>query len=183
MEIVSVTKLICTIIENDLTWNANTSNLVKRANARMVLLRKLSEFGAPTNDLRTIYITYIRSVLEQSAVVWHTSLTQQNMQDLSRVQKTACKIILRNKCHDYMKSLESLNLEPLHERRDMLCKMFALKSARNASIPFKLIDKSKHIQTRSTDKYEITFCNTERLKKSAVPQMERLLNHLQQPTI
>ena len=121
VEIVSETKLLGTIIENDLTWNANTSNLVKRANARMVLLRKLSEFGAPTNDLRTIYITYIRSVLEQSAVVWHTSLTQQNIQDLERVQKTACKIILRNKCQDYMKSLQSLNLETLHERRVMLC--------------------------------------------------------------
>ena len=137
-------------------------------------MRKLSEFRAPTYDL---------SILEKSAVVWHTSLTQQNIHDLSRVQKSACKIILRNKYHDYNKSLEALSLEPLHERREMLCRMFAVKSAKNASIPFQIIDKSKCIPTRSTDKYKITCCNTERLKKSALPQMERLLNDLQQPII
>ena len=76
-----------------------------------------------------------------------------------------------------------MSLEPLHERREMLCRMFAVKSAKNASIPFQIIDKSKCIPTRSTDKYKITCCNTERLKKSALPQMERLLNDLQQPII
>ena len=76
----------------------------------MILLRKLAEFGAPSSDLRTIYITYIRSILEQSAVFWHSSLTQQNIQDISRVQKSAVKIILRNKYQDYKKSLDVLNI-------------------------------------------------------------------------
>ena len=68
----------------------------------MILLRKLSEFRAPTYDL---------SILEKSAVVWHTTLTQQNIHDLSRVQISACKILLRNKYHDYNKSLEAFRLE------------------------------------------------------------------------
>ena len=34
--------------------------------------------------LYSIYISYIRSVFEQSAVVWHTSLTDQNISDLER---------------------------------------------------------------------------------------------------
>ena len=59
--------------------------------------------------------------------------------------------------------------------------MFEVKSARKARIPFKIIDKLKYIQTRSIDKYKITFCNTERQKKLAYPQMERILNHLPQP--
>ena len=42
-------------------WDDNTARFVKRANARMVLLRKLLEFGAPREDLKVI-----RSVLEQS---------------------------------------------------------------------------------------------------------------------
>ena len=87
IEIVPETKLLGTIILNNLKWDSNTANLVKRANSRMVLLRKLSEFGAPREDLKTIYISYIRSVLEQSAAVWHFSLTEQNKQDLERVKK------------------------------------------------------------------------------------------------
>ena len=121
--------------------------------------------------------------MEQSAIVWHSSLTLQNIQDISRVQKSAVKIILRNKYQDYKKSLDVLNLESLYDRREMLCKMFAVKSAKNASMPFKQIDKLNHIQTRNTDKYKVTFCNTERLKKSALPQMERILNQLEKPLI
>ena len=86
VEIVQESKLLGTIIQNDLKWDSNTAHIVRRANARLVLLRKLSEFGAPTGDLKTIYISYIRSVLEQSAVV-HTSLTAENISDLERVQK------------------------------------------------------------------------------------------------
>ena len=40
-------------------------------------LRKLCEFGAPMQDLKQIiYITYIRRILEQSSIVWHSSLTE-----------------------------------------------------------------------------------------------------------
>ena len=83
----------------------------------MVLLRKLSEFGAPVSDLKTIYISYIRSVLEQSAVVWRSSLTEENKFDLSRVQKTACKVTLKSRYKSYEKALEVLDLESLSDRR------------------------------------------------------------------
>ena len=59
VEVVSETKLLGTIISDNLTWNSNTANIVKRTNARMLLLRKLSEFGTPVSDLKTIYISYI----------------------------------------------------------------------------------------------------------------------------
>ena len=69
LEVIPKTKLFGVIIQDNLKWDENTANLVKRANARMVLLRKLSEFGAPREDMKTIYIAYIRSILEQSCVV------------------------------------------------------------------------------------------------------------------
>ena len=71
-------KLLGTIITDKLTWDSNVKNLVKRSNARMQLLHKISKFGAPINDLKTIYIAYIRSILEQSSNVWHSSLTIEN---------------------------------------------------------------------------------------------------------
>ena len=176
IEIVPETKLLGTIIQNDLKWDSNTANLVKRANSRMILLRKLAEFGAPKQDLKTIYISYIRSVLEQSAVVWHFSLTEENKQDLERVQKSACKIIFKNKFESYHKSLEILDLEDLNQRRINLCKVFAKKSEKNSSIQFEPSESCLTMETRRNNKYKVTFCRTERLKKSSIPGMQGLLN-------
>ena len=89
IEVVPEVKLLGTIIQNNLKWDSNKANLVKRANARMVLLRKLTQFAVPREDLKTIYIAYVRSILEQSAVVWHSALSVENRQDLERVQKSA----------------------------------------------------------------------------------------------
>ena len=69
VEVINSTKLIGTIIFDDLKWDLNTQNLVKKANARMALLRKVASFGAPLEDLKTIYVLFIRSILEQSATV------------------------------------------------------------------------------------------------------------------
>ena len=69
------TRLLGTVIQNDLNWDMNTAEIVRKANARMQLLRKIVSFGAPIQDLKQIYILFIRSLLEQSATVWHSSLS------------------------------------------------------------------------------------------------------------
>ena len=66
IEMIESTRLLGTIISNDLKWDLNTSNLVKKANGRMQLLRKVASFGAPIDDLKDIYILFVRSILEQS---------------------------------------------------------------------------------------------------------------------
>ena len=82
LDVVPKNKLLGVIVQDDLKWNANTASLVeKKANARMVILRKLSEFGAPRENMKIIYKSYTRNILEQSAVVWHTSLTTQIIED------------------------------------------------------------------------------------------------------
>ena len=94
MEVIDSTKLLGTIITNDLKWEENTANIVKKANARMELLRRVASFGIDVEDLRNIYFLFVRSQLEQSAVVWHSSLTEENRADLERVQGSAIKIIM-----------------------------------------------------------------------------------------
>ena len=94
IEVIDSTRLLGTIIENNLSWDLNTANLVKKANGRMELLRRVASFGTPPEDLKLIYILFVRSILEQSATVWHSSLSQENANDLERVQKSALKIIL-----------------------------------------------------------------------------------------
>ena len=67
--IIDSTKLLGTILTNDLKWDLNVDNIVKKANARIELLRKVVVYGASKADLSIIYILYIRSLLEQSATV------------------------------------------------------------------------------------------------------------------
>ena len=65
----------------------------------MQLLKKVAEFGASTAEKLDNYKKYIRSVLEQSSTVWHSSLTKGNEKDLERVQKTAVKTRYSSKEH------------------------------------------------------------------------------------
>ena len=86
IEKVENTKLLGTHITNDLTWDLNTKHIVKKSNARMQLLRKIASFGASRADMIHIYKLFVRSALEHSSSVWHTSLTSENVNDLERVQ-------------------------------------------------------------------------------------------------
>ena len=72
IETVETTKLLGTTITNNFKWDENTKELVKKANARMCLLRKVASFKPSRQNLRLIYIQYIQSILEQSCVVWQS---------------------------------------------------------------------------------------------------------------
>ena len=110
-----------TTISNDLKWEKNTQNIVRKANKRMEILRKISSVGASYSDLKTIYIAYIRSILEQSCTVWNSGLTEENVKDIERVQKSALKLILAEKYLSYENALNILELETLADRRKILC--------------------------------------------------------------
>ena len=178
LEIVNFTKLLGVVISDDLKWDENTDFLVKRAYACMELLRKISSFGTGREEKKDIYILYIRSILEQSCVVWHSSLTDENVQSLERVQKAPMKIILGQKYTNYEETLEKLDLQPLSERREELCLKFAKKCLTNNKVKdmFPLSEKPHQMDLRNIEKYVVKHANTERLKKSAIPFMQRLLN-------
>ena len=98
---VSETKLLGTTLTNNLKWHKNTERIIKKSNARMQLLRVVSSFNPGWDDLKIIYVSFIRSLLEQSCTVWHSGLTQENTNDLERVQKCALKIILKDSFKNY----------------------------------------------------------------------------------
>ena len=61
----------------------------------MILLQNLYQFNMPIIEMLDIYILYVRSVVEQSAVVWNTSITQEECVEIERIQKVALRIILK----------------------------------------------------------------------------------------
>ena len=180
LEIVEQAKLLGVIITDDLKWGKNTEYLVKKAYMRLELLRKVSEFSSSIDDKREIYILYIRSILEQSSVVWHSSLTNDDADDLERVQKAAIRLILGDKYENYENGLIKANLESLKDRRKALCKNFALKCVKSDNLRVKNMFPIKEInhsmKFRNIEKYEVDFANTGRLKDSAIPYMQRMLN-------
>ena len=70
VEVINQTKLLGTVVTDDLKWDKNTAHIVKKANARMALLRKVTEFSQNKDELKNIYMLYIRSQIEQSCVVY-----------------------------------------------------------------------------------------------------------------
>ena len=178
LEVLESTKLLGTIISNDLSWDLNTMNIIKKANARMELVRKVASFGAPEDDLKNIYFLFVRSLLEQSATVWHSSLTQENSDDLERVQKSAVRLILGQRYEGYKKSLIKLEMETLKDRRETLCLKFAQKCLKNPKTKNMFPENKKihKMETRNPEKYIVQHANTERLRKSSIIYMQNLLN-------
>ena len=116
--------------------------------------------------------------MEQSCTIWHSSLTDDNANDLERVQKCALKIILKENYKNYQHALNLLELESLENRREFLCLKFAKKSLKNKKMKSVFIPniKSHEMNTRNQLNFNINNANTTRLQNSPIIYMQRLLN-------
>ena len=179
MDQVKQTRLLGIIISSDLTWHANTANIVHRCYQRMVILRKLYGFSIPVVDMVHIYTMYIRSVAEQSSVVWSSDLTRGEEYDLERIQKVALRIILAEleDYTDYESALVISKLQTLKARRTQLRLRFAVKCTKTdrAKDMFP-VNNQNGVNLRYPEKYEVTMASTGRLANSAIPTMQRQLN-------
>ena len=83
-----------------------------------------------------------------------------------------------NEYKGYRKSLLELDIETLDERRENLCLNFAKRCLKNekARKMFPMNHKDHTMKTRNNDIFKVQFANTERLQKSALIYMQKLLN-------
>ena len=184
LKLVNETKLLGLILRSDLKWSSNTDYLIKRANARMEILRRLASFSAPVKDMVQIYIIYIRSILEQSCVIWHSSLTEEDSTKLERVQKNACRNILKDKYENYSSALGVLCIDSLVKRREKLILAYGQKCL-TLDQTKELFPRNENIDTfklKTRDKYIVTQANTERLRNSTVPYIQRMMNEKEKYT-
>ena len=167
------------MISDDLRWESNTDFIVKKAYKRMIILQNLFKFGLPVEELVQIYILYIRSVVENSAVVWHSSLTVGEKVAIERIQKVALKIILNQQYEGYSMALKVTGLPTLNERRLILCKKFAVKCIKNQKTCHMFpLNTENSANTRHHEKFFVQPARTERFKNSTIPFMQRLLNSM-----
>ena len=117
-----------------------------------------------------LWIIYCRSVLEQSAIIWSSSLSQENREDLERTQKSFAKLVLKQEYDNYETALLKLNLQTLEQRRKELCLNFAKDSIKNDTLSdlFPTNDNQYKKETRNKEKYRVTHANTDRLRNSSI---------------
>ena len=173
---VTETKLLGLIITDNLSWQANTTATVQKAFKRMMILHKLFDFDVPVHDLLNIYILFIRSVVESSSVVWDSSLTLGQEMEIERVQKVALRIILKEGYDNYEDALTLCSLSTLADRRQLLCLRFAKKCVKEPKTTDMFPKNVPVYNTRYPEEFYVTPANTNRLAKSAIPYMQRLLN-------
>ena len=146
----------------------------------MTMLTKLKYVGVDTPDLIHIYKLFIRSVLEYWSVVWHSTLTKKQNQDIENIQKLSLKIILAQEYSSYESALECTGLESLSQRRENRCLKFALQSLVHP-IHSKMFPVNPQIlqnphATRNTEHFMVKKAKSESYKQSAIPYMQRMLN-------
>ena len=127
LDVIHETRLLGSVISSNLKWHKNTEQLTKKGFQRMIILRNLVEFDVPQEDLVLIYCQYIRSVMEFNSSVWFSTITQEEKDDIERVQRCAIKLIMKEEYQTYEDALEQLKLQNLSDRREMLALRIAKK--------------------------------------------------------
>ena len=190
IESVDTIKLLGVYLTNDLKWSVNTTNICKKVNQRLYLVRKLKHFGLQKEELITAWRSILRPITEYAVPLWHSGLTEKDSYRIELLQKKALGIILGcvyvdnkryysldNKIVSYDEALQKLSLTTLNQRREVLTTKFAIDTARNEKHNGFFIKKQIHnIATRNMFVIEEPFCKNERYYKSAVPYMARTLN-------
>ena len=143
------------------------------------MLTILRRFGLPLDDLKTIYIGFIRPLVEYAVPVWHPGLTEIQHNALERVQKRALRIMLGSQYNSYSDAMSTCKLPELRKRRDQICIKFAntlldqpkfrnwLPSIRSECHTYKL---------RNADLMSIPKTRTQRYANSPIPYMVKLWN-------
>ena len=73
-------------------------------------LHSAKKFTEDRKILKQIYTIYIRSILENAATVWHSGLTQNNSENLERLQKAALRVICGKNYSTYENALSDMNM-------------------------------------------------------------------------
>ena len=151
--------------------------MVKKANKRLWIIRRLKYLGAKDSDLVDVYIKQIRSLMELAVPVWHSGITKAEQIEIERIQKSAAHIILGDGYVSYRQALNYLGLDSLLVRREMLCLKFAKKAERHTKFEkwFK-----PTVNTRNTRLIKPKYCSAltrhSRFRKSPLPFLTEVLN-------
>ena len=140
---------------------------------------KAKKFKFSFTTLVTLYSWYVRTALEYAAPVWHPGLTEQQHEQIERVQKRCLRIILGSAYTTYDQALRRLKLTTLRSRRDLLTLRLGrsmLRSADHRDILPPAMNQLHHYNTRGAHRLQHVRCTRARHANSFVPYVVRLIN-------
>ena len=179
LQVVRSTKLLGVTVDDQLTWKQHVNNIIRTASFKLYMLRRLRSLGTPAKELCGVYTTFILPSLMYCSPVWSSSLTLTQKQQLERVQKRACRIILGPAYQSYTDALTTLSLPQLSQRHLQALVKFGenlLTHPRHRN----LLPPDAPPPTRYTRHHNklipIRAPRTDRYKNSAIPSIVRLIN-------
>ena len=185
LEVVEEMPLLGLVLTSDLKWSRNTENMCKKAYNKKWLLRRLKAQGADTCDLKDIFEKQIRSVLEFGTPVYTAGLTNEDKNNIERVQRTAAHVILGVNYTDYKSALDYLSLDTLEKRRIGICTNFAKKAVKHPKFSSWFVKSSQNSGIKERQCKPVVEepylkpvkHRTKRYRKSPIPFLTNLINN------
>ena len=141
------------------------------------MLTKLKYVGIQTEEPLNIYISFIR-VTEYCAVLFHSSLTQEQSDSIENIQAVCLRVILGDNYVSYAAATEMCGLYFLSTRREKRCLSFSLKSIDHPQNKrmFPLNIKTDDHNLRIREMFQVNFARTQSYSQSSIPYCQRMLN-------
>ena len=155
----------------------HVGEIIKKTRRRYWILRHLKKYGMTNSELVQVYCSLIRSVVEFCAVVYGPMLTMEQADRLEHLQSQSLKVIYGFD-KSYRQVLELSGLAKLSARREQAIEKFAVKSKEGRFPHWFPLNPSKR-QNRTRLKYKEDYARCDRLKKTPIYEMRRVLNRLE----
>jgi hypothetical protein len=89
LEVAYTVKLLGVYLPADLKWTTHINHICSKASKRLFAIRILKRNGVELRDLRNVYCSFIRPVLEYACPVWHFSLPVFLCDQIEQIQRRA----------------------------------------------------------------------------------------------
>jgi hypothetical protein len=123
IDVVDCHKVFGTVLNSLLKWTDHVNMITKKAAKCLYIIRTLKRSGMTADDLLTIYIALIRSVLEYFAQFGTcTNLPSYLSEQIERLQKRVLRIIFPSL--SYREALSAADCVRLDDNRERLCLFF-----------------------------------------------------------
>ena len=108
-------KLLGVYLSADLKWTTHINHICSKVSKSLFAIRILKRNGVELRDLRNVYCSFIRPVLEYACPVSHFSLPVFLCDQIEQIKRPALKIIYPGL--SYKDGLNELNLPTFVDRR------------------------------------------------------------------
>lgn len=178
----NVAKLLGVMINDKCEWSAHVNHIYNKSIKKLHIIRKLKYYGFKRDQLKTMYVLHVRSILEYACVLWSNNLTKQQIKMLKSVEKRALSIILGKYVskNNYLNNCDALGIDCLEIRWTHVLENFGKKLLKNELFKNWIeCHRNRHYASTRYNKrnfnFRIVACKYERYRRSTIPTLIRLL--------